>query len=303
MSERLKRLGKTSLNAILGWLAIGFIRLVRLSNPDRMADVAGWVMRRAGPWLPEHRLGRANLVAAFPDKPPEEIERILAGVWDNLGRLGVEFAHLDRIWDVDPARPTAGRMIFTPELEARYVQLREDGKPALLFAAHLANWELPALAAAAHGLTAAILYRRPSVGNVDRIVRSFRSISMGELIPTGLDAPLRMAQALERGLHVGMLADQYSYQGVEVTFFGRRTKANPLIAKLARHVECPIHGVRVIRLPGHRFTGEITEAIQPVRDAHGEIDVVATTQVITSVIESWIREYPEQWLWLHRRWR
>jgi KDO2-lipid IV(A) lauroyltransferase len=123
------------------------------------------------------------------------------------------------------------------------------------------------------------------------------------LVPSGLDAPLKLAQALERGLHVGMLADQYNVQGVDVMFFGRRTRANPLIARLARHFDCPIHGVRVIRLPGRRFTGEITEAIAPVRDAEGGVDVAATMQVITAVIEGWVREHPEQWLWLHRRWR
>ena len=90
---------------------------------------------------------------------------------------------------------------------------------------------------------------------------------MGELIPTGLDAPMKIADALERGAHVGMLVDQYYVRGVEVTFFGRRTMANPLLARLARHFECPIHGVRIVRLPGNRFRRELTDEIAPVRDA------------------------------------
>jgi KDO2-lipid IV(A) lauroyltransferase len=61
--------------------------------------------------------------------------------------------------------------------------------------------------------------------------------------------------------------------------------------------------VRIIRLPGHEFRAELTEEIPPVRDPSGRIDVQGTTQAVTSVVESWIREYPEQWLWLHRRWR
>jgi len=88
-----------------------------------------------------------------------------------------------------------------------------------------------------------------------------------------------------------------------VTFFGRQTMANPLIARLARHFDCPIHGVRVERLPGNRLRPSITEAIAPVRDAEGKIDVAGTMQVITNVVEGWIREHPEQWLWQHRRWR
>ncbi len=85
--------------------------------------------------------------------------------------------------------------------------------------------------------------------------------------------------------------------------FGRRCLVNPLIAMLARQVECPIHGTRVIRLPGHRVRAEVSAEIVPPRDADGRIDVQGTMQAITTVIEGWVREHPEQWLWLHRRWR
>jgi KDO2-lipid IV(A) lauroyltransferase len=126
---------------------------------------------------------------------------------------------------------------------------------------------------------------------------------MGALISTGLDAPVKLADALRRGLHVGMLVDQYFVRGVEVTFFGQRTMANPLLARLAQHFDCPIHGTRMIRLPGNRFRAEISPAIEPARDAQGKVDIAATTQIIMTVIEGWVREHPEQWLWLHRRWR
>lgn len=126
---------------------------------------------------------------------------------------------------------------------------------------------------------------------------------MGLLVPTNLGAPAAIADELTRGTHAGMLVDQYNSRGVDVTFFGRRTKANPLMARLARHVDCPIHGTRVVRLPGDRFRVDLTKAIEKPRDAQGEIDVGATMQVISSVIEGWVREHPEQWLWLHRRWR
>jgi KDO2-lipid IV(A) lauroyltransferase len=100
-----------------------------------------------------------------------------------------------------------------------------------------------------------------------------------------------------------MLVDQHFGRGVDVTFFGRRAKANPMLARLARQVDVPIHGVHVVRLPNHRFRIEVTDEIIPVRDADGKVDVQGTTQAITSVIEGWIRKAPEQWLWLHRRWR
>ena len=88
-----------------------------------------------------------------------------------------------------------------------------------------------------------------------------------------------------------------------MTFFGQPTMANPLLARLAQHFNCPIHGTRIIRLPNNRFRAELTGEIQPVRGADGKIDIAGTMQVIITVIEGWIREYPEQWLWLHRRWR
>ena len=100
-----------------------------------------------------------------------------------------------------------------------------------------------------------------------------------------------------------MLVDQYLTNGVDVTFFGRKTKANPMLARLLRQVECPIHGVRIIRLPNHRFRAELSEEVKPVRDASGQIDIQGTMQAVTSVVEGWVREYPDQWLWLHRRWR
>ena len=101
-----------------------------------------------------------------------------------------------------------------------------------------------------------------------------------------------------------MLVDQILTSGVEVTFFGRKTKADPTLARLLRRIECPIHGVRIIRLPDNRFRAELSEEVPPVRDAWGKIDIQDTMQAITSVVEGWIREYPDQWLWLHRRrWR
>jgi len=163
--------------------------------------------------------------------------------------------------------------------------------------------EIPGLAAVAHGLDAAILYRRPNIASADRIIQEMRQVKMGTLIAAGRDAPLRLAEALQSGQHVAILVDQYLTGGVEVTFFGRKTRANPMLARLLRQVECPIHGVRIIRLPNNRFRAELSEEVKPVRDAAGAIDIQGTMQAVTSVVEGWVREYPDQWLWLHRRWR
>jgi KDO2-lipid IV(A) lauroyltransferase len=304
LAYRLQRHAKAGIDAGLGSLAVAMLRMIRATNRKRMADFAGGFMRTLGPRLKEHRIGRDNLIAAFPDKSSAEIEAILCGVWDNLGRVAAEFAHIDRLQMFDPDPMETGDIIYSKEVDARFRRLRCDGKPALVFAAHLANWELPALIAAKYRLDATVLYRRPNIGAVSDAIIKLRKGSMGNLVPTGLDAPFKLLRVLEAGGHVAMLVDQHYVNGVDVTFFGRRCKANPFIARLARHIECPIHGTRIIRLPDqHRFRVDLSEAIEPRRDEAGKIDIAGTMQAITSVVEGWIREHPEQWLWVHRRWR
>jgi len=301
--RRLRRRIKRASDALVGLMAIGVLKVVRLTDPDRMADFAGCMMRGIGPLLPENRIGRANLAAAFPEKSKAEINAILRGCWDNLGRMGAEFAHLDRLWSYNREHSMQGRVdLAQPDIE-RFHKLLDDGKPALIFAAHLANWELPAICATTYDLDSAVLYRRPNIAGIDRWLTETRKANMGELISTDLNAPRKIAEALERGAHVGILVDQYYGRGVPVTFFGRRTMANPLLARLARHFDCPIHGTRIVRLANHRFRAELSEEIKPARDAEGKIDIAGTMQIITSVVEQWIREYPAQWLWMHRRWR
>jgi KDO2-lipid IV(A) lauroyltransferase len=100
-----------------------------------------------------------------------------------------------------------------------------------------------------------------------------------------------------------MLIDEYSADGVDVTMFNRPFKINPLFARFVRMFDCPFYGFRTVRLPDGRFRLDITEAIEPPRDAAGKIDVAGTMQAVATTVEGWVREHPEQWLWLHRRWR
>jgi Kdo2-lipid IVA lauroyltransferase/acyltransferase len=295
---------KAWFNTGVGFLTVALLKLLRLMNRKRISNGFGRLMRFVGPWLPEHKIGRANLAAAFPAKPPDEIEKILGGVWENLGRVGAEFAHLDRMTVLDFERGGDADVIYDRIAYERFLAIRNEGKPTLVFAAHLANWEVPALAPAYYNVKSNLLFRRPNIGAISDAVIKMRAGCMGNLVPTGLDAPVRLANALQRGEHVGMLVDQHFVKGVDVVFFGRWVKANPLIAQLARHTECAIRGVRVVRRPdGNSFWGELTDEIAAVRDAEGKIDIQGTMQVITGIVESWVREHPEQWLWLHRRWR
>jgi KDO2-lipid IV(A) lauroyltransferase len=297
MRRRLSLYGDRIVGRIVKWL----VRALRRTDPDRAADLCGAIVRSIGPFLPAHRIGRANLRAAFPDRDKAWIEATLRGAWDNLGRVAGEYVHLAQLWDYDPQHPNSGRMITDDEQMFR--DLLDDGKPALCFAAHLGNWELPAVAAAAHGLASAVVYRMPNNKAVAREIDRIRTPLMGHLIRTRAHAALEMAAALDRGEHLGMLVDQHYSRGVDVTFFGRRCKANPTIARLARQFDCPVVGVRVVRLPDRRFRILAEGPFVLPRDAAGQVDVPETTQMITSVVERWAREHPDQWLWFHRRWR
>jgi len=282
-----------------GTMFVGLLQLGRQLPFGYASDQGAWVMRRVGPWLRGHDTARANLVAAYPEKSKAEIERILIGMWDNIGRVGAEYAHFDRLWG-------QGRIECDPATTARLTHLRDDGKPALLFCVHLAGFELGGTVCSAHGLELAILQRPPHDDSIATALAGLRARAMPTLtrpVQAGFGAALAIDDALAHGAHVAMLVDQHFADGVEVAFFGRPCKVNPAIAKFARRVECAIHGARVIRLPGHRFRFELTDAIDCARDARGRIDVPATMQLITSMIETWVREHPEQWIWAHRRWR
>jgi KDO2-lipid IV(A) lauroyltransferase len=168
---RLRDALKPISEAVVGGLTITILRTTRMFDPDKTADFLGRAAQFIGPRLREDRIGRENLTAAFPEKSPEQIDAILAGVWDNLGRIGAEFAHLDHIWDYDTDQPDKpSRVEFSVRSKALFDTLRDDGKPAIFFASHLGNWELPALGAVAHGLDCAILFRRPNSEAADRAI-------------------------------------------------------------------------------------------------------------------------------------
>ena len=295
---------KNLLDSLTGAVAVGLLSAIKHTDRRRMANFAGTFLRKMGPLFKEHRLGREQLRATFPEKSDAELETILAGVWDNLGRIVVEFAHLDEFCVEGFGKPTADVITYPPESQERYDWIMGSGKATIGFAAHLANWELPGVGAKLIGVKSAVLYRRPNIDAVRDVIVKLREPLMGELIPTGLDAPVRLGRLLQAGVHVGMLADQHYTRGIEVTFFGRPCLANPLIAMLARQTELPIFGMRVVRkTDGNSFWGEIVGPVEAARDTNGRVDIKGTTQAITNVIEGWVRQYPEQWLWLHRRWR
>jgi KDO2-lipid IV(A) lauroyltransferase len=279
----------------------GVFALARALGPDRSSAVGGAIARRLGPLLPQHRIGLENLRAAFPDRSEAEIRAILAGAWENIGRLGAEYPHLGQLFDYDHFSGEIGR-IEVDGIE-HFIALAEDGKPALIFSAHLANWELPPICAARYGLDATVVFRPPNEPAAAHVLHEIRSQTMGGLEAARQGAAFAMRGVLERGGHLGMLIDQHFTRGVTVDFLGRPAFTNPIMGKFARAFDCPVHGVRVIRLPAGRFRLQLTPALDLPRDAEGLVDVQGAMQAMTRVVEDWVREHPEQWLWMHRRWR
>lgn len=290
-------------DAALGALTRGGFAALRALGPDRGPRAGSALARRLGPLTAAHRIAMENIASAFPDREPAWHRDVADQAWDNLGRTACEYVHIERIWDLTEDRNLDTRITVDDATFARFADLRANPRPTLVFAAHLANWELPAVAAARHGLNAAVLYRTPNSKPVAAAILELRRETMGELIPAGLMAPTRLAKALDRGAVVGMIVDQRFGRGPTVDFLGRPAQANPLLANLARRHDCEVRGARAIRHGGSRFRLELTDPIPMPRDAEGSVDIPAATQAINDVISGWIREHPGQWLWMHRRWR
>jgi Kdo2-lipid IVA lauroyltransferase/acyltransferase len=290
-------------DAAVGLLLVGAQKATRFVSLDRAAGAAAWFARQIGPRLKGHRLVRDNLVAAYPEKSPHEIERILLGMWDNLGRVFVEYGHLDRLWDFDPGRAQSGRVVIEGEDRRRYQAIMDSEGPGLIFGAHFANWELPIWGIGAHPKEIAIVYHPSKIAAIDRELGRIRARSKAGLIPANAQAPFIVKDLLRRRGGVGFLVDEHFPRGIDVMFFGRPCKVTPMFGRFARQFDCPIYGGRAVRLPGGRFRIELTDPLPAPRDADGKIDIAGTMQMITGVIEGWVRESPEQWLWLQRRWR
>jgi KDO2-lipid IV(A) lauroyltransferase len=276
--------------------------LAQRLGPERASDLGGRIARSVGPLLPAHRTGLANARAAFPERGEAEIRALVLGAWENLGRVGAEYAHLAELFDYDYYNQRPDRRVEVDGIE-QFVALKEDGKPGIIFSAHLANWELPAICAARYDLDLTAVFRPPNDPAVAHVVHEIRSQTMGGLEAARAGAAFAMQGVLERGGHLGMLIDQHFTRGVVVEFFGRPALTNPILGKFARAFDCPVHGARVVRLPGHRFKLQLTPALDLPRDAEGLVHVTGAMQAMTRVVEGWVREHPEQWLWMHRRWR
>ncbi|HEX2146872.1 MAG TPA: lipid A biosynthesis lauroyl acyltransferase, partial [Pseudorhizobium sp.] len=184
-----------------------------------------------------------------------------------------------------------------------FLDLRDNPRPFIVFTGHTGNFELLPVAGKSFGLDVMVLFRPPNNPYIADKVFSFRSARMGQLVPSHAGSSFALARRLEAGGGVGVLVDQKFKKGFTTSFFGLPVRTNPLLAKLVRQFDAEVYPARCIRLPGNRYRLEIEPKIEVPRDAKGSVDVQATAQLLNDKVESWVREYPDQWLWYHDRWQ
>ena len=155
------------------------------------------------------------------------------------------------------------------------------------------------LAGVQYGISVAQIYRAANNPLLDRMIAQFRGDG-GELIPKGKVAARRAIAALRHGTHLTLLADQKMNDGIPVPFFGRRAMTAPALAVLALRFDCDVLPARVERLDGARFRLTIFPPLPLPRSGEPHADAAALMALVT--LEALVRDRPEQWLWVHRRW-
>lgn len=244
-----------------------------------------------GPLVSRHKKLLVNLSVMFPHQSEAQRRRLARRIWANLGAVAAEYPHLRFI-------VTSRVHLHMTDAARRIVEGRE---PALYLAAHLANWEVVAACIAQQGIPLSVVYSRQQNPFLDRMIQYQRRVIGCEFVTTG-DAFQEMIRAFLNGRSIGLLPDQRADSGPALPFFGREASTTVVPARIAHRVGCPVVPIRAERLPGCWFRITFDDPI----DIHGELKAKAaslkTTSEFLERLEGWIREHPEQWLTLKRRW-
>ena len=276
------------------WLAALLIDAVGFLPLDWASALGAAAGRLIGPRLGITKRARLNLRAAFPGLPSARVEAIIRGMWDNLGRVVFEYPHLKKI------KVFAGGRVEVRGLPNLRGAL-DAGHSVIMFSGHLGNWEIAALAGGQYGIDVAQIYRAANNPLIDAMLARLRG-DAGELIPKGAVASRRAVAALRRGGHLSLLADQKLNDGIAVSFFGREAMTAPALGMLALRFDCDVLPVRVERLRGARFRLSVYPPLPLPNSGDRAADTLALMTEVNRTLEAWIRERPEQWFWLHRRW-
>jgi KDO2-lipid IV(A) lauroyltransferase len=256
------------------------------------AGFSAWSWGLIAPHLPRHARALDNLEQAFPEKTRAECEKIAREMWRHLGRTFAEFFHLSRI--------LAEQRVELVPFEA--FERVANNAPFVVCSPHLGNWEIASQAGLRLGLPVAGTYQALSNPLVDRWLFDKRKpLYAGGLFPKSAATARTMLKLPRSGVSTAFIADLREWAGVPVSFFGRTAMSNPFPALIARTVGLPMYATCVVRKPGERFEMHIVEV--PVQHSNDrDADVLATTQNLQFAFEGFVRAWPEQWMWAHKRW-
>ncbi|MDE2334399.1 MAG: lauroyl acyltransferase [Rhodospirillales bacterium] len=269
---------------LLGWL-----------SPERASNLGGAVARAIGPWLPVSRVADANLRRAWPAMTKQQRQAVIGDVWENLGRTVGEMPHVASL----------GATTSGPGWEIEGIEfLAGVTGAAVLFSAHLGNWEVMPRIAAVHGAGLATFYRAADNPAVDAVIVGMRgraTAGQPQFAKGAAGARLALAH-LHAGGRLGLLADQKMNDGIAAPFFGRMAMTASAPATLALRFNCPLIPGHCIRIGPARFRVRLEPPLVHPATGDRARDVAELTSAMNAAIERWVRETPGQWLWLHRRW-
>ncbi len=246
--------------------------------------------RVVGPFLPAHQTADANLAMVFPEKTKEERRRILAAMWDNLGRVAAELPHLP------------GDKLYSRMHIIGHEHIPTDGRPVIFFSGHFGNWELNYTMAHRHGLPVTLIYREANNPHVDKMIAAIRATQSADMLPKGPRGAIKLGRAIKSGHSLAMLIDQKMNDGIAVPFFGRMAMTAPAIAEFALRYDMPVIPARVVRTRGCHFEATVYPPLRYEKTGNEKTDALSIMTQINQILEGWIREYPAQWFWVHKRW-
>ncbi len=256
---------------------------------DTASAIGGFVGRAIGANLAASRKAMRNLQYSLPGRSEAEYKAIIRGMWDNLGRTFAEYPHLEKLMN--------DRVEYIGLEHIKPLVGTKD--PAIFFTGHLANWEIAGPGSLHAGVPLDLIYRAPNNKYVDTILQKYRSLhGKIQTYPKSSQGMRDIMSALKSGRRIGILIDQKYNQGLAMPFFGRIAMTSPAFAQLAQKFDCLLLPAQVERLDGAHF--RLT--INPPLPTKGR-DITDIVNEAHSMLEKWITMHPEQWLWLHKRWK
>ena len=290
----------TSRLQVLSWrleaFALDLITLlVRALPPDAASALGGAVTCAIGPLTGAHRTATRNLTLAFPDMGEAERKRVLTAQWENFGRYVIELLFMDKL------TPASGRVEVVGA--ERLARIAADKTPCVFISGHFSNMEIMPSAILAAGIDCVITGRAPNNPFVAaRIVDSRRRYGVTVFAPKGSDGSRELLKALAEGRSVALMNDQKFNQGVAAPFFGHlcHTASGP--TKMALRSGAILQPMSVQRTHGARFKVVVHEPITLEHSGDRNADVEAGVRQINAFVEARVRERPEEWWWMHKRW-